>query len=445
MAGSASIPGIVSGIDANTIKQLMALEANQQTMLKNQVTQRNGVVTALQKINAKLATLATSAADLAKPTAWAPAKATSTSDKVSVTAANGASTGSTTFQVERLAVAHSVQSAERTAALTDVVVPADADGKHLITISGVADPIDAGDGSLGALVTAINGSDAGLTATAIKTTEGYRLRVTSKETGAESAFTLTGAEGAIMGGTQVVAAGADASVRIGGDTVTSASNTVTGLGTGLTVVLGSATPLNTDITVDVVGDTATMSSSIKGFVAQINAILDDIDTQTAYNASTGTGATLSRDTSVTDVRSKLLGAIFPADGTSMAGAGVQLDRYGNLVFDEKKFAEAYEADPAKVQAMFANDAKTGFIQRYETVAKRASDSIDGTLTNSIKGHQTTIERLEDSVAAWDVRLELREKTLTRQFTALETSMNQWQNIGSWLSGQIGSLPGYSSS
>lgn len=446
---TASMPGIISGVDSATIAQLMALEAKQQTALKTKVTQHGTVVTALQKLNAKLATLATTAADLAKPTAWAPVKATSSSDKVAVTATNGASTGSTTFQVKNLAVAHSVQLTELADALTDVVVPADADGKHMVTITGSGDPVevDAGDGSLGALVAALNRSSAGVTATTVSTVDGYRLRITAKETGAESAFTLGSAAGAVLGGVDATrtVTGKDALLVVGGDEVVSATNTVSGLGTGLSVVLGSGTPINTDITVEVTGDAAAMTATMKGFIGQINAILDDIDAQATFNETTKLAGVLSREGSVRDLRSNLLSAIFPADGTSMASMGVQLDRFGNLVFDEKKFTESYSADPVKVQAAFADEGGTGLVQRYGKVAKDASDSVSGNLTRAVEGRQATIKQLEGSIAAWDVRLELREKTMTRQFTALDTFMNQWQNVGSWLSGQIASLPGYSTS
>ncbi len=446
---TASMPGIISGVDSATIAQLMALEAKQQTALKTKVTQHGTVVTALQKLNAKLATLATTAADLAKPTAWAPVKATSSSDKVTVAAANGASTGTTTFQVKNLAVAHSVQFTELADSLTDVVVPADADGKHMVTIAGADGPVevDAGDGSLGALVAALNRSPAGVTATTVSTVDGYRLRVTAKETGAESTFSLGSASGPILGGVDPArtVTGKDARLVVGGDEVVSATNTVAGLGTGLSVVLGSGTPIDTDITVEVTSDAAAMTATMKSFIGQVNAILDDIDAQATFNETTKLAGVLSREGSVRDLRSNLLNAIFPGDGTSMANLGVQLDRYGNVVFDEKKFTDAYSADPVTVQAAFADEAGTGMVQRYEKVAKDASDSVDGNLTKAVEGRQATIKQLESSIAAWDVRLELREKTITRQFTALDTYMNEWQNLGSWLSGQIASLPGYSTS
>ena len=41
-------------------------------------------------------------------------------------------------------------------------------------------------------------------------------------------------------------------------------------------------------------------------------------------------------------------------GTSLAGVGIQLDRYGKLVFDADAFNTAYEADPGAVAAKFTS-------------------------------------------------------------------------------------------
>ena len=84
--------------------------------------------------------------------------------------------------------------------------------------------------------------------------------------------------------------------------------------------------------------------------------------------------------------------------------------------------------------------RVGCAGRFATVGGTDSDSVDGTLTLAIKGRENTIDRLEDSIADWDVRLEMRRLTMTRQFTAMETALSQMQSQGQWLAGQIASLP-----
>jgi flagellar hook-associated protein 2 len=139
------------------------------------------------------------------------------------------------------------------------------------------------------------------------------------------------------------------------------------------------------------------------------------------------------------VRTALLTTVYPADGSSLAGVGIQLDRYGKLTFDEAAFKTAYAADPAGVAAKFTSGAVTGFAARVQAVAKGASDSVNGTVTTSINGRSTEIDRMQDSISDWDARLALRQESLQRQFTALETALSQMNSQSSWLSGQLGSL------
>ena len=73
-----SIGGLVSGLDTSSIiNQLMQLEARPQTMLKTRMGAEQKAITSLQALNAKLASIATKAADLVKADQWSPTKATS--------------------------------------------------------------------------------------------------------------------------------------------------------------------------------------------------------------------------------------------------------------------------------------------------------------------------------------------------------------------------------
>ncbi len=82
---------------------------------------------------------------------------------------------------------------------------------------------------------------------------------------------------------------------------------------------------------------------------------------------------------------------------------------------------------------------TGFAARVREVALEASDKYEGSVTGAITSHTTTITRLNASIADWDDRLELRRKTLERQYTALETALSQLNSQSSWLTSQLDSL------
>jgi flagellar hook-associated protein 2 len=435
----ASVSGLASGLDTATIiDQLMQVEAAGQTRLKSRVTLEQSTLKLLQNLNAKVAALATQAKDLTKATAWTPLTATSSSDKVTLATTSGTSAGSLSFTVDATALAHKLTFAS-TAAMTDVVVPLDAAGKRTVTltVAGTPTTIDTGDGTLKSLVGALNGGGTGAAAAALKLDDGsYRLSVQSTKTGAVNTVTLTAADGTDLLGGATVTAGRDAAITIAGDTLHSATNPFENVLPGLSVTVSTAA-IGTTVEVEVSRDTDGAVKQAKALVDAVNSILADISTQTKYNAATKTSGGLAGEAAVRDAGTRLLNAVYPGDGTTLADIGIQTDRYGKLVLDETKFSEAYAADAASVAEKLSG--ATGLAGRIETVATGISDKYTGTLTASITGRTAGIERLNDSIAAWDTRLELRRTSLTRQFAALETALSQMNSQSSWLSGQINSL------
>ena len=453
MAGS--ISGLASGLDTATIiEQLMQLEAISQNRLKAQQSTQKSVLAALQALNTDTSLLAGKAEALAKASAWQTMKATSTSTEVTATAGAAATTSSFSVRVDRLAAAHQFALTDARA-LTDVVVPGGgaATTVRLTTHDGTVHDLATGGGTLQELVTAINGAtkDTGVSAAAVKVTDGsYRLMVSSTKTGAASDFTLTNTDGsALMGGVDAATlrAGADAQITVGGITATSSTNVFTDVVSGVTLTLKDTVALGHTATISVAQDTAGVKAAVKALVDQVNALLTKIDTQTAGAKGSASAGVLAGDATARSLRSALLNTVFREDNTSMASVGIQTDRYGKLVFNEADFDKAYAADPAKVAAQFTAGATTetnGWAARLQAAAKAASDSEKGTITAAVKGRQTSIDRLDDSIEAWDLRLEMRRTTLTRQFTALETALSKMQSQGNWLAGQLASLPSYSS-
>jgi flagellar hook-associated protein 2 len=441
---TASISGLASGLDtASIIDQLMQLEAATQNKLKTRVTTEQSKVTALQQLNTKLAALATSAGKLAGVSSstgtWATLQATSSNSAVSVTATSSATPGTFNVTVGQTALTHQLAFLDAHAS-TDVVTGSGTD--VLIKRPGLPDvPISTDGGTLEQLVAAINAANAGVHATMVKVgtsggTDQFRLLVESTTTGGAGTFDLTAADGGSLLGGATVRAGRDASISIGGIEATSTTNTFANIVPGVTITLGSAATGTADVAVT--RDAATRSTAVKSLVTDINAILDSVQTTTANNSTASKAGVLSGDSTVHSVADKLLDAIYPADGTSMASYGIQVDRFGKVVFDEAKFAAAYQADPDAVTAAFTG--ADGFASRVQKVAEGASDKYAGSITSAINGHTSTITRLTDSIAEWDDRLELRRSSLERQYTALETALSQMQSQSSWLSSQLSSLP-----
>jgi flagellar hook-associated protein 2 len=442
---SGSVGGLVSGLDTATIvSQLMQVEAISQTRIKSQMATEQSGLKSLQDLNSKLAALATSAEKLAKASGWNPVTTTSSSDKVTVSGGPSATLGAVSFTVGRLAQAHSLAFAD-SAQLTATVTT----GSTKVTLDPLDGTppreIDTGDGTMAGLVRGINAAGTGLQASTVRLDDGsYRLRVTSSATGADSDFTLANLDGSALLGGAVVTSGQDAEITVGSDVLHSASNTFTGSVNGLDITLDAGVAAGTTVDVTVNRDTTSLTTSVKELVDAVNSAIADIDKLSAYNSATKKSAVLAGDTAVRGVRTALLESVYPADGTTMAGVGIQTDRYGKLVFDEAAFKAALAKDPSAVTAAFATTTTEGFATRVQSVAKAASDSVDGTVTTAINGRTAGIDRMQDSIDDWDLRLELRRDTLTRQFTALESALSRMNSQSSWLAGQLGALSGSSS-
>lgn len=437
MAANASISGLASGLDtAGIIGQLMQLEAIPQNRLKSQLTTEQSTVSVLQALNAKISALATRAADLTEAGAWTPLSVSSNSELVTATATASAAPGTISFTVDQVATAHRLSFAS-TAALTDVVTTGSTQVK-LTEHDGTVRTLETADGTLQGLLTALGTQGDLVSASTVRLDNGsYRLSVQSATTGATSDFTLTNLDDSPLLGGAVVTAGTDAAITIGPDTVHSSTNTFSGILPGIDVTIGATTPPGTAVAVTVARDTTKAVDTVQGLVTAVNEVLAEMDKQMAYNATTKRAGALAGDSTMRTLRDSLLNAVYDATGGGLAESGIQLDRYGRLVFDKDDFTTAYAADPAAVTA--ALGSATGFASRINAVADSGSDPVTGTVTSAITGRTASTKRLQDSIDAWDLRLELRRTSLTRQFTALETALSGMQGQSSWLSGQLSAL------
>ncbi|NYI99841.1 flagellar hook-associated protein 2 [Nocardioides thalensis] len=434
---SAIVSGLASGLDTATIiNQLMQLEAVSQTKLKTRVTQEQSGVTALQQLNTRLASLAEAAKKLADVTTgtgpWSSLKATSTNTAVTVTATTSAAPGTFSVTVGQPALTHRLSFADSLAA-TDAV------GAATLTAKDGTEIAIAG-GSLKDFAAAINAADAGVRATLVKvgndgTADQYRLLVESTTTGAAEDFQLTAADGSPLLGGAAVRAGQDATIDIGGIAASSSTNTFADVVPGVTITLAPGATGAADVAIT--RDAGARSAAVKSLVTDINQILESIRTTTAVNGKDPSKAgVLAGDSTVRTVASRLVESIYPATG-SLAPYGIEVDRYGKLVFNEEKFAAAYTSDPDAVTAAFTGAG--GFASRVEAVAKTASDRFTGSITTNIDGRAKGIDRLNDSIAQWDTRLALRRQTLERQYTALETALSRMNSQSAWLTSQLQSL------
>ncbi|TJY71509.1 flagellar hook-associated protein [Arthrobacter sp. CAU 1506] len=441
-----SIGGLVSGLETATmINQLMQLEARPQTLLKNKVAGTQTLVSALQALNTRVADLGKVAAETAKPRALDIYTGTSTSEKVTVTTAEGASAGGLDLEVVQLAKAQVSVSA----LLSDWPESA-----NILTIAlqdGREIDVDTAGKNLDQVIKAVNDSGAGVVATKVSVgtdpaNPQYRLQFASKATGAAQEFSVS--LGAERFDTLEVSKAQDAEVLIWGgiQSIKSASNTFTDLLPGISVALAADTPVGEKTSITVTRDEEAVTAKAKALVDGLTDLFAFIAKNSSVTVSTSTGSTTAKggiftgDSSVRDIEQRMLTAtISPIDGRSPSEIGISITKEGAIEFDAEKFGKAMKEDSAWAEKVVQTIAG-----RVETVAKEASDQYDGAITQRIQGQESLVKTLNDQVTEWDTRLAMRRSTLERTWAQLEVTLNSLQSQGDWLSSQLATLPAWGS-
>jgi len=365
-----SISGAVSGLDTATIiNQLVAVDAQQQTLIQNRQTATQKASSTYASIISSLNSLSDQAAALAKTSAWVGTTATSSAASVTATT-TGTQGGQLTFAVKSLAAAHALVSAGTVSSTHDVVA---ANPLTVTTSAGKTTTIDIGGGTLSEVVSAINKSDAGIKASAVLVgSNTYRLQVASTTTGSASSFTLDGITAS--GGMQILAQGTDAKITVGTNVatqydITSATNTFSGVVPGLSFTVSA---LESAVTVDASVDGSKVADQVSSMVDAANKVLSTIDENSKWDATNKTGGPLFGESATERLRSALLSFV----GSSGA-PGVETTKDGQLTFSRDKFLAAFTADPDAVAAKFG-----------VTSSNTLADGVTGTMSVSSSTSQT---------------------------------------------------------
>ena len=467
MAGA--VDGLVSGLNTTQIiSQLMRLERAGQDRLRSKQSEAESTIAALRALNTKFLNISSAAKTMTLPGGWNAATAT-TSDatRATVSAKPGALPGELNFIVKQLATTEVLKSSGFVAKPEDAV--ALAGSSFTITKDGTSKSISVGDGTLNGVVSAINASGAGVTATAVQTDPGkYALQLVSTTSGATdvtvSSFTAPLLQtSSPLGSMSEITVGKDAVLQVGvgvdlsgGYQVTRKTNSVDDLLKGTTVVLLRQDPA-TAVNVKVSSDTAAVADSVAKLVDSINSALAEITRTASYDSTTKKGGVLFGEGAVRGLRNQLISAVTGSSSTTPSIAGVSVQRDGTVAFDRAKFLTALSADPEGVRTRLGAGteqkvvngttvpAVPGLAARVASVADAASRGQGakggtGLLTAAVTGRERSIEDLKTDITRWDTRLKLREERLVAQFSRLETALGSAQQQGQWLAGQIAGLP-----
>jgi flagellar hook-associated protein 2 len=438
--------GKTSGIDVSTVVgELMQVERQPEVQLQNQQTSINSQVSALTGISTQLTALYTSVNSLKDIFGAFSQNTTGSSDSaiVSATADSTAAAGTHSITVSKLATTSSSYSG---------YIPSGTSlGGAQIIINYGSDPtkpvktdtinIPSADTTLQQAASYINSGSYGATASVLTDSQGSRLVLVSKSSGANGNLNVSSPAASFT-----TAAGIDAQLTVDGVPVDSSTNTVTGAIPGVTLSLGAA-DTNTSVLVSVQPDTTAASQAIQNFVDAYNAVIGSINSQYTLNSSGGEGV-LAGDSMLRSLQSSLLSMVSTSTSgggqyVNLQSMGIEMQNDGTLQINSANLSQALSSNFSDVQRFF--QSTSGWGQAAGKQMLQLTDPTLGPVAADINGLKQTNQGLTDQINDFELRMATVQDQLTTQYSNLDALLQQYPMQLQQVAAQLGSLPSATSS
>ena len=332
----------------------------------------------------------------------------------------------------------SVSTAITNANLKGSITAVDGSGNGTFQINGVDIAYNANTDSIQTIISRINASSAGVSASFDKAND--RFILTNKTTG-DVGLAVSEAPGGLLEAlglntTSTLARGKNAQFSIdGGPTRTSASNTLDEAATGI-AGLSLTVASETSDTVSIGTDQSGLRDKITDFITKFNAVQSYIEAATKTSTSSKgevTTSVLSDNHEVGDIASSLRRMVF-GSVPSLAGTVRRLEsmgidfKSGSLQLDVKdsaKLDNAINNNAADVKTLFT-DGTDGLVTKLDAYLTQTigSSGVIATQTQNLTKKSTGID---DQIAAIERRLAQEQAQLEQSFVRMEQAQSAIQS------------------
>ena len=427
---------ILTAMMAQESQPVQALQSQQSAL----TTQKSNYST----LASKLSTLEDAIKRLSTPSEFGGKTATSTdSSAVAVTADASAPQGNYDVVVDSLARSQTTASATTFTDKDQTIVAS----SGTLVINGTAVTVTQ-PATLQDLASAINNDDnLPVTASVVSVTPGsFQLVLTGKSSGTANAFTvqnnLTGGAGIAFTDTDGdgkagnssadnAQDAVDASFTVNNIAITSSSNTVDSVIPGVTLQLLRKDPNNT-ISVSVTRDQDAAKTQIKSFVSAFNDLMSFANDQSKAAAG-GDQSSIGRDALLRGLRNSLRTAFnteYSTTGSKFTYAsqmGLGFAHDGSLTFDEDQFDTATQSGNSDVTKLFAGAGGAGgLFTSMQTLVNSYTDA-GGLLPNANDRLDAQLKSLGDRIDSMNARLAIERDSLSKQFTATDSTISALNN------------------
>ncbi|MCK4690177.1 MAG: flagellar filament capping protein FliD [Desulfuromonadales bacterium] len=437
---SITFGGLATGIDTESIiTELMKIERFPIDRLEKDQAYYKSRLDAFSKLDEKLKSFLEKAEAIDTSIELNSATVLSSSEEnLSVTAGSNAGLGS--YQVTVVDLAQ--QQKDVSQGYVDKAASTFGTGTINLTVGGVANSIsiDATNNSLEGIASAINDADLGVSAAIINDGTGtpYRLVLTGDSVSESFSLDSSGLSGGTdvnptMSNTQVAK---QAHIIVDGIDIYSDSNSVEAI-PGLSMELLKADSEATTI-LNVSADKEATTAKIQEFVDAYNEIITFIADQKT--------ADWGNDSSFRSIKRHLQGLLVTPQGGSgsfstLSQLGFETQRDGTITLNSTRLSDALDGDYAGVISLFAGeDGVEGISAKFASYLEDMTDYTDGLYAGRKEGTDSNMRRIDQRILNLEARLELKEKTLRAQFSAMEGLVSGLNAQGSYLMQQLASMP-----
>lgn len=459
----ASALGIGSGMDiGGIVRQLVEADGRPAfNTIERKESEANDRLSALGRLKSSLSDFRLATGKLKELGVFSKHQATSSNEDIlTATAGLGAATGSYSLEVQQLAKAHKLTSGGYSG-YSDVV------GSGTLTLSVAGNSfsvaLDATNNTLEGVRDAINkaGDNTGVNASIINVDDGLggtvsKLVLTAQETGTANTITVTAAEDAAVPGLSNLVydpAGSgvanldqqveakDSKILVDGQLATRSSNSVSDVIQGVTLDLKTA-EIGTTFNLDINLDEESIKTVTQGFVSAYNGLMSVMKDLGRYDPESKEAGALVGDSTLRSVQTQVRQAVgdsvssATSDYNSLAMIGITIDRSGVMALNSADFSEALQNNLNAVSDVFSSS--DGVAARLDTRLDQYLDS-GGTFDLKTKSLNNQISSYSEERDTVQLRLDNLERTLMKQFIAMDVAVGQFQSTGSYLAQQLANL------
>jgi len=291
-----------------------------------------------------------------------------------------------------------------------------------------------GTDTVSGLATYINDNVSGVNSWVMDTgaaTDPFIIMMEGTDTGAANAVTasVNGVTGLSFSTPRLAV---DASLTVDTISISSASNTLTGVLPGVDLNLLNSGFGSSTLTIN--RDGTAMAAKVQSVVNAYNSLDAYFDSQTG----TAAGAVLSGDSTVRAVQQKVqstVGFDYATGGLSGIGdLGLGTDKTAKMEFTSADFTTKLGSNFSDVMTMLTGT--NGLFVKLQKEVDVITDTTSGVVQARIDSIDTQVEDLTTRIANAEVRLDSYRDMLQKQFTNMELVLGRYQGTRKFLDQQI---------